>query len=187
MHDDGRWYIGSTKETLDHRRHSHYAEATRRSPSRDPTKFHQHLAKTQESEWTWGVHEEFTDISQADLRKMEAAYQQAFDCLKDGGFNTWPAAKDPDNPFRLKPRWHVTHRVERNAKARARHQANKEHENAASREWHAANRDVANKKRKEAYHADVDTNRAKQRKYYEENKDAIKERAKARRVAAGES
>lgn len=83
----GKWYIGSTGRGMDCRRYHHYAEA------HDPTrkskpKFHRALLDTEEDDWIWGVHQEFQDISRADLLRIEGDYQRAFDSVANG-FNSY--------------------------------------------------------------------------------------------------
>ena len=83
----GKWYIGSSTKGLECRRYYHYAEA------HDPTKksvpkFHQALLGSEETDWIWGVHEEFQDISRADLLRAEGSYQRAFNSVADG-FNSY--------------------------------------------------------------------------------------------------
>lgn len=87
----GKWYIGSTKNSLDMRRHQHYFEALKPNSKTRHLKFASALIESEEADWIWGEHEVFENISERDLRIQEGAYQEAFNSIDDG-YNMVPAA-----------------------------------------------------------------------------------------------
>lgn len=93
MHDSGRWYIGSTVQTLKTRMGQHYeTAASGRCPD---NKFFIALADTKPTEWTWGVHEVFEDITWHELHQHEDEYQVAFDSVNEG-YNSVYAVSRPE-------------------------------------------------------------------------------------------
>lgn len=186
MHDNGQWYIGSTFENIDCRRHSHYYMAHAKS-EKPKNKFHQALLSTAESEWTWGVHEEFENISQQQLWQHETDYQMAFDCI-DNGFNSKTALRvatrkykqDAEKKKKAHAQWYGAHREEHNAKRRAHHHANKEEANARRREYTRTHKAETKATKAAYYQRNKEEINAKKKAFYDANKDELNERRRAR-------
>lgn len=134
MHESGRWYIGSSIETLACRRFQHYAGAF--SPAKSATKFMDALRETEEKDWIWGVHEEFHDVTIPDLRHIEDSYQTAFRSVEDG-FNTiravshgkpkgQPAGREARKKYALKRRKNPLQRQKDKAMRKAWYDKNRE-------------------------------------------------------------
>lgn len=167
LHDDGRWYIGSTNGTIDYRRHQHYADAHK---GEWRTKFWDALLTSSEYAWTWGVHEEFVDITPAQLRAHEAQYQAAFNSI-DAGFNTYAAARSDDERLELK-----------RARRKARYAANKEDSNLRSKAYRETHKESIASKNKVWRAANKDKRAASGKRYYERHKERILKN-RARRAA----
>lgn len=162
MHDSGLWYIGSTRGSLQYRRHCHYAKAL--NPREQHSKFHQALASTGETEWTWGVHESFERINNFDLRSQEAAYQRAFDSTGDKGYNSMEATKDPAKEKSRQKAWYT---------------ANRDAQLEKGRKWHAKNREENNARRSAAYYSDKENILKEKKAMIDADRDAWNARRRA--------